>query len=155
APRLRGILGESTPDLILAPIEGGVLIGMRRGASALAFDALIAPIDGDLRIIPERARGIGLGAAPHVLAMRVLSGLVGSLGRAVGGAIVVPDAASELVRLVLPLAGARAPATDGVRWEPPGADVGRFSLEANADAPPPSLSDRLIRALELAEISGE
>src|SRR5262249_61310729 len=104
APRLRGILGERTPELIIAPIEGGVLIGLRRGASALAFDALIAPIDGDLRIIPERARGIGLGSAPHVLAMRVLSALAGSLGRAVGGAIVVPDAAAQLGRYVLPLA---------------------------------------------------
>src|SRR5262249_56180085 len=30
-----------------------------------------------------------------------------------------------------------------------------FSIEANVDAPPPALPDRLIRALELAEMSGE
>src|SRR5690242_7195274 len=30
APRLRGILGESTPELILAPIESGVLIGLSK-----------------------------------------------------------------------------------------------------------------------------
>jgi len=32
------------------------------GTAALAFDLLVAPIDGDLRLLPERARGIGLGA---------------------------------------------------------------------------------------------
>lgn len=155
APRLRGLLGEGTPDLVLAPIEGGVLVGLRCGPAALAFDALIAPLEGDLRLLPERARGMGLGAPPHVLAMRVLGSLLGSLGRALGGAIVLPDAAAQLGRHVLPFAGARAPAADGVRWDPPEADLGGFSLSARADAPPPALSERILRALELAELAGD
>lgn len=155
APRLRGILGEGTPEIVLAPIEAGVLVGIRRGAAALAFDALVAPLEGDLRILPERARGIGIGAPPHVLAMRVLGALVGSLGRAIGGAIVIPDAASQLGREILPCAGARAPSTEGVRWELLEADIGRFGLSARAGSPPPALPDRIIRALEITELSAD
>ncbi len=155
APRLRGILGEATPELVLAPIEGGVLVGLRRGSAALAFEAIIAPIDGDLRILPQRARGVGLGAPPHVLAMRALGALVGALGQAVGSAILVAGAAAQLARHVLPVAGARAPSATSVRWEAPVAELGRFTIEARADASPPELSDRILRALELAELAGE
>jgi tetratricopeptide (TPR) repeat protein len=155
APRLRGILGDAVPELVLAPIEGGLLVGIRRGSAALAFDAIVAPIDGDLRLLPERARGVGLGAPPHVLAMRALGALVGPLGRAVGSAILVPGAAAQLARHVLPAAGARAPSATSVRWEAPVAELGRFVIEARADAPPPEFSDRILRALEIAELAGE
>src|SRR5580692_2900408 len=73
APRLRGILGEATPEVMIAVAPSGLLVGLCAGEAALAFDVLVAPIDGDLRLLPERARGIGLGAPPHVLAMRALA----------------------------------------------------------------------------------
>ncbi len=155
APRLRGILGETVPELVIAPIEGGVLVGIRHGAAALAFDVIIAPLDGDLRLLPERARGVGLGAPPQVLAMRALGAVVGPMGRAVGSAILLPGVAAQLARHVLPAAGARAPSAASVRWEAPVAELGRFVLEAREGAPPPQLSDRILRALELAELAGE
>ncbi|MEP7120640.1 MAG: hypothetical protein ABJE95_07015 [Byssovorax sp.] len=155
APRLRGILGDGVPELVLAPIDGGLLVGIRRGSMALAFDTIVAPLDGDLRFLPERARGVGLGAPPHVLAMRALGALVGPLGRAIGSAILVPAVAAQLARHVLPAAGARAPSAAAVRWEAPIAELGRFVIEARAGAAPPELSDRILRALELAELAGE
>ncbi len=155
APRLRGLLDETIPELVLAPTEAGVLVGIRRGAAALAFDAVIAPIDGTLRILPERARGVGLGAPPHVLAMRALGAVVGSLGHAVGSAILISGAAAQLAREVLPAAGARAPSVASMRWDVPVAELGRFTLEARNGAAPPELSDRILRALELAELAGE
>ena len=155
APRLRGILGDAVPELVFAPIDGGLLVGIRRGSMALAFDAIVAPLDGDLRVLPERARGIGLGAPPHVLAMRALGALVGPLGSAIGSAILVPGVAAQLARHVLPAAGARAPSATAVRWDAPIAELGRFVIEARSGAAPPELSDRILRALELAELAGE
>lgn len=153
APRLRGILGDATPELVLAPIDAGVLVGARLGAAALAFDVIIAPIEGDLRLLPERARGVGLGGPPHLLAMRALSALSAPLGRIARGAVVIP-AASQLARHLLPAAGARAPIAAGVRWDTPIAGVGRFSIEAREGAPP-ALGDRALRALELADLAGD
>src|SRR5262249_35386941 len=50
APRLRGILSEPTPELVLAPIEAGVLVGLRSGEVALAFDVVVAPLERDVRL---------------------------------------------------------------------------------------------------------
>jgi tetratricopeptide (TPR) repeat protein len=155
APRLRGLLGEPTPELILAPIEGGLLVGLRHGSAALAFDALIAPMDDDLCLIPERARGLGLGAPPQVLSLRALAALCAPFGRISGGALRIAGAAAQLGRHVLPCAGARAPTAAGIRWDPPEAAIGRFSLEARSDLPPPALSDRTLRALELGDLAAD
>ncbi len=155
APRLRGLLGEATPELILAPIEGGFLVGLRHGASALAFDAIVAPLDDELRILPERARGVGLGAPPQVLSLRALAALCAPFGRVSGGALRITGAASQLGRHLLPSAGARAPTAAGIRWNPPIAEIGRLSIEARADLAPPAFSDRALRALELADLCAE
>src|SRR5262249_22016445 len=93
APRLRGLLSEGSPDLVIAPIEAGFCVGVRAGASALAFDVLVAPIDGDLRLLPGAARGVGLGAPPHAIALRALAAALAPAGRVVQGAVVVPAAA--------------------------------------------------------------
>ncbi|MFO0761208.1 MAG: hypothetical protein U0359_32315 [Byssovorax sp.] len=155
APRLRGLLGEPTPELILAPIEGGALFGLRQGGAALAFDAIWAPLDDELRILPERARGTGLGAPPAVLALRALSAITAPFGRVSGGAVRITGAAALLGRHLLPMAGARAPLATGMRWESPEAEIGRFTVEAGSDLAPPALSDRALRALELGELAAE
>jgi thioredoxin-like negative regulator of GroEL len=155
APRLRGLLGEPTPELILAPIEGGFLVGVRHGAAALAFDAIVAPLDDELRVLPERARGLGLGAPPQVLALRALAALCAPFGRISGGALRISGAAAQLARHLLPSAGARAPTAAGIRWSAPIAEIGRFSIEARADLAPPAFTDRALRALELAELCAE
>lgn len=153
--RLRGILSESTPDLLIAPAPSGALVGMRSGGAALAFDVVVAPGERDLRLLPERARGVGLGAPPHVLALRALAAICQSFGKVVGGAVVIPDAVGMLVRHVLPNAGARAPSVAGVRWEMIAAQESSFRVEARADAPPPELHSRCIRALELADLAAD
>ncbi len=156
APKLVGLLGgEQAPGLVVAPFEDGALIGIRLGASALAFDVLVAPLDGDLRFIPERARGIGLAAPPHALAMRAIAALLGRAAEIVGGAVVVRDAASRLARELMPAAGARAPAALDVRFGSLTSELTRASLEASAGAPPPALSERAIRALETSELTGD
>jgi tetratricopeptide (TPR) repeat protein len=155
ARSLRGILSEATPELLLAPIEAGALVGISNGQAALAFDVIVAPGEGHLRLIPMNARGLGIGAPPHVLALRALSAVSRPIGRVVGGAVVAEDAVGELVRRVLPDAGCRAPSVTGARWEPLDTEAGRFRLVARAEQPPPELSSRSIRALELAELAAE
>lgn len=155
APELRGVLGPKTPELFVAPIESGALIGLRSDHQALAFDVIVAPMERDLRLIPERARGIGLGAPPHLLSLRALSALGSRFGEMRGGALVIADAVNGLVRRVLPEAGCRVPSAAAVRWIAPSIGLGRFRLEAHEGAPPPMLSARSIRALELAELTGE
>ena len=124
APRLRGLLRDGTPELWLAAVEGG------------------------LTLVPERARGIGLGAPPHTLALRALAAALRGLAQVRGGALLVPDAAASLLYAALPAAGARAPSIAGVAWDVPRADEDRLRLEAQVDAAPPALPDRLVRASE-------
>jgi tetratricopeptide (TPR) repeat protein len=154
APRLRGILGDVTPDVVIAPNRSGALVGLRAGAAALAFEVVIAPLEGDLRLVPERARGLGTGVAPHVLALRALAAAAKGAGRVVDGALVLSDAVGRLVREVLPAAGARAPSTAGVRWDCAVAEVARITLSAESGAPPAALDDRALGALELAALAG-
>ena len=169
APRVRGLLGAAAHELMLAPFEdgtardgdgdrapwAGALVAIRAGEAALAFDVAIAPGERDLRLVPERARGVGLGAPPHALALRALAALVGAAGQGVDGAVALPDAIGRLVRHVLPAAGARAPAVGGVRWEAITGEAGAFRLLATAGAPPPALGDRALSALEAAELAGD
>ncbi|WP_437903552.1 tetratricopeptide repeat protein [Sorangium sp. So ce327] len=154
APRLRGLLGDGAPQLIIAPIEDGALVALRSGETALAFDVAVAPGERALRLLPERARGIGLAAPPHALALQALSMMAGTHGRLVEGAIVLDAAVERIVRLLLPAAGARAPAVDGVQWAVVTAEAGRFRAEGALGAAPPALGDRALRALEAAELAG-
>jgi cellulose synthase operon protein C len=160
APRLRGLLSEGSPELVVAPIEAGFFAGLRAGSSALAFDVLVAPIDGDLRLLPSLARGIGLRAPPQVLALRALAAALSPHGRVVRGAVVFPDAATELARRVLPAAGARAPSAADVRWDVPFVIESpegplRLSIEGRAGAEPAALPDRVLSALELSDLAGD
>jgi len=162
APRLRGLFTESSPELVLAPTEDGLFAGLRSGSAALAFDLLVAPIDGDLRLLPGHARGVGLGAPPQALALRALAAVTAPFGRVVRGAVVIPAAAAHLARRVLPEAGARAPSAEGLCWEPPGLGATsvkdgllRLTLEGRTGAAPPALADRILRALELADLAGD
>ncbi|WP_437332930.1 tetratricopeptide repeat protein [Sorangium sp. So ce394] len=154
APRLRGFLGDGAPQLIIAPIEDGALVALRSGEAALAFEVAVAPGERALRLLPERARGVGLAAPPHALALQALSMMAGPHGRIVEGAIVLDAAIERVVRLLLPAAGARAPAVAGVQWASVVAEAGRFRAEGALDAAPPALGDRALRALEAAELAG-
>ncbi|AUX46049.1 hypothetical protein SOCE26_075520 [Sorangium cellulosum] len=155
APRLRGFLGDGAPQLLIAPIEAGALVALRAGEAALAFDVVIAPSERALRLMPERARGVGLGAPPHALALQALAAMVGAHGRLVEGAIVLDDPVARLVRQLLPAAGARAPAVAGVRWSAVVAEAGHLRVEGAQGAAPPALGVAALRALETAELAGD
>ncbi|MGK4002754.1 tetratricopeptide repeat protein [Sorangium sp. So ce1036] len=154
APRLRGLLGDGAPQLLIAPIEAGALVALRAGEAALAFDVAVAPGERALRLMPERARGVGLGAPPHALALRALALMADDHGRLVEGAVVLDRAVEQIVRRLLPAAGARAPAVAGVRWAAVASEAGRFRVEGAQGEAPPALHERALRALEAAELAG-
>ncbi|HRI70981.1 MAG TPA: hypothetical protein PK156_42400, partial [Polyangium sp.] len=155
APRLRGVLGEGTPDVGLVATRWGVAVGLRLGNRALAFDVVVVPTDRDVRLVPEHARGVHLGAAPHVLAVRALAEACRPWGKVVGSVVVVQDAVAAVVRHVLPAAGARAPAVDGTRWDEIVADADRLSCQVSVSRAPAALPAEAIRAIEQADIALE
>ncbi len=159
-PRLRGVLDEATPACLAAPLEDGWLVGIRAEHAALAFEVLVAPLDGDLRLLPVAARGLGLGAAPlgaapQLLAARALYALTRPYGRLVGGVVVLEAAAVKLSRELLPLAGMRVAASKGVRWSPPRFELSEVLAAAALDAELPALSPRVVSAVELAALVAE
>lgn len=154
AADLSACFGGTRPDLFLAPNEDGWLVGLRAGAAALAFELAVVAADEDLRLVPFEARGVALGLPPAALALTVLGAVCRPFGRVVGGAVVVERAARALVMELLPLAGVRAPATEGVRWSAPSPEVGALAIRADSSigaAPTP----RAIRAAEGAALAAE
>ncbi len=153
APRLRGILGEGTPEVGLIATPWGVSVGLRLGSAALAFDVIVVPTERDIRLVPERARGIDIGSPPHVLAVRALAEACRPLGRVIGSVVILHDVAGAVVRHVLPAAGARAPSVEGTRWDGVEAEADRLSLQVAVSRAPAALPAEAIRAIEQADIA--
>jgi tetratricopeptide (TPR) repeat protein len=152
-PRLRGLCGPGTPACVLAPVEDGWLVGVSHEACALAFEVLIAPIRGDVRLLATAARGLGLGGPPQLVAMRALEALARPLGALRAGVLALEGAAGAVGRALLPLAGMRAAAAPGeLAWAPARAGLEETVLAADVEEMPASASERVLRALELAEI---
>lgn len=153
APRLRGIVGAATPEVGLVATPWGLSVGMRLGGAALAFDVVVVPTDREVRLVPERARGVRLGAPPHVLAVRALAEACRPLGHVVGSVVILNDIVAHVVRHVLPAAGARAPAVEGTRWDGVTVDADRLSLQIAVSGAPAALPAEAIRAIEQADIA--
>jgi len=164
APRVTGLVGggNEAPRVVIAPTLAGALVGIAHGASALAFDVLVAPMGGDLRLLVDAPRGVGLGAPAFVVALRVLSSSLKGVVEIRDGAIVLPDLAGEIARHVLPAAGARAPSVEAVEMELLGTmranestlPPGRLGLSIERGREPPVLGARPMAALELALLAG-
>ncbi|MFP6687095.1 MAG: tetratricopeptide repeat protein [Polyangiaceae bacterium] len=155
ATRLRGILDGKTPNFICAALEDGFLVGVSSGSQALAFEVLVAPLDGDVRFIPTAARGLGLGGPPQVYAGRVLQALLKPLGRAVGGAVVLENLAGDIAKHVFPRAGMRAPATSLMCWAPPDLQLTQLRLQALREGETGASSERVLSGIELATLVAE
>lgn len=157
ATRWRGLLGGAGPvEVTVAPFVGGAVVGVAQGPRALAFDLHLAPLDGSLRVLVDRARGLGLEAPAHALALRALSALAGAAGRVERGVLVIDDVAGPVLRALLPLGGARVPSLVGLRAHaapPPG--PGWSLLRIERDAAPAPLEPVALRLLEVAEIAGD
>jgi len=155
AARLTQVLDDEVVQLIAAPLEDGWLIGLSGRRSALAFEVLLAPLVGDLRLIPTAARGLGLTVPPQALAVNVLASLLAPLGRKVGGAVILEEVGAVVAKQLLPLAGMRAAAAGGLQWTQLRFDVAEVEATASVDAPPVVATPRIASAVELAALVAE
>ena len=154
-PRLEGIVPGSLCHHMIAPLDDGWLIGLASETAALAFEVVLAPLGGDMRLLVVDARGVGLGAPPQALAARAVYALLKPLGQLTGGALVVEAAATELARNLLPLAGMRAPSARGLCFTSIASDLDGTSLALAHDAAGIDPSERALSAVELATLVAE
>ncbi len=154
AQKLRGQLGAGAVHVTVAPFGGGLSIGITADSAALAFDVVAAPLERDLRLLVEEARGLGLPDAAHVVAGRLVGALLGPVAERVGGAFVLRDPFGAVARRLLPDAGVRAPTTEGVVLDLDDAGAGAGRLIARVGEPA-RLTLRAVRALEAAELCAD
>jgi cellulose synthase operon protein C len=163
-PRLRGLVstrvrgenqGESQKVWIAvgkAHATIGIAGSDERG-SVLAFDVVAEPHGEDLRLIVARARGSSLPAPATALAISALEAVLGDHARREGAMFVLERAAEQIVRALLPDAGARVPATDGVRWTGLAAAVDGWILHASWGGVPAETTPRATLAREAAVLT--
>src|SRR5689334_3699776 len=137
APLFPGLAGErrTLPEVVVAPTAWGAIIGVASAGAAVAFDVLAAPMGGDLRLLIDAARGVGLGAPAYLVAARALASALGANAELRGTAIILRDVARPIARHLLPAAGARAPSIDDVELDveaPLGSRALRLTVEAGA-----------------------
>jgi tetratricopeptide (TPR) repeat protein len=153
APRLRGAIGVATPTVTLAAIAGGVMVGLVDGATALAFDLLWAPSEGDVRLVVSNARSIGLATPALGAALRAMDAVVGHAGVRRGPLFVFSDAPALVSRHVLPSIGARVPDTSDLRWGLLESDTFGFRAACDRTFSPPALAPHVVREIELAKLT--
>jgi tetratricopeptide (TPR) repeat protein len=155
APRMRGAIGAATPIVTLAAIAGGVMVGLVDGTTALAFDVLWAPSEGDLRLVVSSPRSVGLPTPALGAALRAMDATVGhgQGGTRLGPLFVFADAAALVARDVLPAVGARVPATNDLRWSLLESDTFGFRAVGDRTFSPPALAPHVVREIELAKLT--
>lgn len=152
--RLRGFLGGGPLDVTVIPTPFGAVVGLSNDAAALAWDVVVCPAGDDLVLVVEQARALGLDGAEHAVAHRALDWALRPFARMEGGVVRARGVAQMLCRSALPGAGARAPSLDGFALGPFEAHETRLRLRGGSGASP-APTERVLRALQLAELAAE
>ena len=153
APRMRGAIAPTTPVVTLTAIAGGVTVGLVDGATALAFDLLWAPTEGDVRLVVSNARSLGLATPAMGAALRAMDATVGQAATRGGPLFTFTDAPGLVSRQVLPGVGARVPDTGDLRWGLLESDTFGFRAVCDRTYSPPALAPHVVRELELAKLT--
>jgi cellulose synthase operon protein C len=153
APRMRGAITAATPAVTLTAIAGGVMIGLVEGATALAFDVLWAPSEGDVRFVVSSPRSMGLGTPSLAAALRAMDAIVGHAGTRFGPLYAFADAAALVSRQVLPSVGARVPDTSDLRWGLLESDTFGFRAVCDRTFSPPAFAPHVVREVELGKLT--
>ncbi|HEY1958096.1 MAG TPA: tetratricopeptide repeat protein [Polyangiaceae bacterium] len=156
APRLRGLLGESTPQVWIGVRPWGATVGVSDDAlgRALAFELAIDAFEDELRLVVFGARGLGLPQPAVALAARAVSTALGKIARRDGSRFVIEGAPAAVGRALLPDAGARAPECRGARFTAItcAADAWILHVSRGSAASP---APEAVRAREAAELLRE
>jgi tetratricopeptide (TPR) repeat protein len=170
SPRLRGLVGTRSPEVwigvgsavatvcVAAPAEADE--AMRTGsrpasAPVLAFEVHALAEGDDLVLVVDQARGTGLPRTALALALACVDALLGRAAVRQGSAFIVRAAAAAVVRTLLPEAGARVPAADGMRWGSVAATSDAWVLHAARGDVSAASSDEALRAREVAMLLRE
>jgi len=153
APRMRGTLGAATPVVTLVAIAGGVMVGLVDGTTALAFDLLWAPSEGDVRLVVASARSMGLATPAMGAALRAMDAIAGQSVTRRGPLFVFSDTAALVSRYVLPAVGTRVPDTRDIRWGLLESDTFGFRASCDRTFSPPALAPHVVREIELAKLT--
>jgi tetratricopeptide (TPR) repeat protein len=155
-PRMRGLLGERTPRVWAAVRPWGATAAVIDDelGRALAFEVAVDAFEGELRITPFAARGIGLQAPAIALAAHAIAGALGRIARREGVRFIIEQVPERITRVVLPEAGARAPDCHDVRFTAITCAADAWILHASkgvAASPP----EEAVRTRETAELLRE
>ncbi len=150
--RLREALGGLVRPASVWRIPDGVGIGLVGNGGAVAFDLLWAPAGEDARCVLSRARGAELDGPALATALHVLDTVFGRALSRQGRVMTLSGVGAVIAREVMPAVGARAPAATGVRCAVLGGDGDTLAVDLDVSFPPPGQSERVLRALELAEL---
>jgi tetratricopeptide (TPR) repeat protein len=160
APRLRGLVGERSPDVAVSFREDAITLCVsqitsvdeRPGATApiLAFDLRVFADDEDLLIVVDAARGADLPRPATAIAAACIQGLVGEYAARSGSIFRVRRVARLLAHRVFPEAGARVPSADAVRCGAFVAQRDTWAILAAREMPSAPASAATARALEAA-----
>jgi tetratricopeptide (TPR) repeat protein len=153
APRMRGTLGAATPVVTLVAIAGGVMVGLVDGTTALAFDLLWAPSEGDVRLVVASARSMGLATPALGAAVRAMDAIAGQSVTRRGPLFVFSDTPALVSRYVLPAVGTRVPDTRDIRWGLLESDTFGFRAACDRTFSPPALAPHVVREIELAKLT--
>ena len=168
APRLRGIVGTRSPAVWVAVRPMGATVSIAaeavadvddaspaRATPVVAFDVDVLIEQADLVLVVKRARGADLPAPAAAVAIACAEAVLGNIAKRQGAAFFVRGAPRGIARALLPRAGARVPATEGVVWASVGAHAETWTLHAmrgSVAAPP---AGEALRAREAASLLRE
>jgi len=163
APRLRGLLGMRAPEVWIGvraaaatvciaaaadPEEADPEEEPARPAPVLAFEVHALAEAENLVLVVDQARGTDLPRAATAMAVASVEALLGHAAVREGCAFVLRSAAAAIVRALLPEAGARVPAADGVRWTTVAAASDAWVLHAARGTVTAAASPDALRARE-------
>ncbi|HXX68268.1 MAG TPA: hypothetical protein VEK07_13850 [Polyangiaceae bacterium] len=166
APRLRDAGWHQTPDVWVAfdsaekaslcvstvlPADDDRI----RPGPAVAFDLHILPDRDDLMLIVSNARGFDLPAPATAIAVACVEAAIGARATRSGTSFTFHRYVTMLAREVLPPAGARVPAADGVESALRLVDHDTWLVSATRNGQAPAPADSTLRAREAAALSSE
>ncbi len=163
APRLRGLVGTRVPDVwievgrarstvCVASLADDDAGETPRDRPIVAFDVHALADGDDLVLVVANARGAGLPQPATAMALACVDAALGPLAERTGAVFTLRRPAAALARALLPGAGARVPATEGVRWAALSADGGTWLLHASRDADPAVPTEDALRCREIATL---
>ncbi len=155
APKLEELMGPLVQPLALWSVDSGIALGLVTDTAALAFELAWAPHHGDARFVVGAARGVGLPAPALGHALRACDAALGRVFTRRGRLLVLERAVHRSSCAVLPAIGARVPAADHCRFGALEAEGDGLSIAIDSTHPPPALAKRVVRELELAELTAD